>query len=156
MDNVFFDPNNPQDVRLLHASVRGHEEMKTVSYQIEWEVIDFYTQRENLRYRYGNRRPVTGVENLRDRQEIRVMLIDYDQNEPEKSPDELKEALRRTIADIVSWVLRNYDNTQDAQSIRQGDRSISFATTIPNWRNFPNGWNRRMKNWDFRVAGYSI
>lgn len=151
--SVFFIP--ARDGELLHPDVRGSGELQMVADRIEWEIIDYYKQRDMqslttydsfFRFEFG-RDP---------RQEVKVRLLGYDEENPDESEPELKEALRRTVADIVSWVLRNYETEQGASSIRQGNRSITYAGSVPTWREWPVGWSSKLHNFDAKIAGYGI
>lgn len=119
--------------------------------KVEYEILDYYSQRPSVPLTLR-----TGRENLYTSNEISVRLIDYDQDTPEDSPADLKDALRRTIADVASWVLRNYDTSQGVGQITQGKRSITFMGSAPDWRQWPDGWQRYLKNYDDREAVYSI
>ena len=147
---TFFDI--PQDENLLHSSVRANDELQNVIDNVEYEILDYYKQRPSIPLTLQ-----TGRENLYTTNEIQVRLIDYDNDNPENSEADVKEALKRTIADVASWGLRNYDNTQGGvQSIQQGKRSITYMGSAPSWRDWPSGWNARLKNFDDREALYSI
>lgn len=152
---VFFDIDNLNDLNLLHKSVREDYEIQNVVDQVEWEIIDSFKQRdmESLTtyesfFRYENGQD--------PRDDIRVRLVGYDEETPVDSEEGLKEALRRTIADIVSWVLSNYDKPNNVTSRRSGNRSISYAGTVPTWRDFPHGWDKRLHNYNAKIAGYGI
>nr|BDD43939.1 hypothetical protein 3 [bacterium] len=148
---TFFDTGNLQHLNLLHSEIRDHTELDNVVDSVEYNVLDYYKQRPSIPLTLE-----TGRENLDTVNEIQVRLIDYNQNNPENSESDLQEALRRTIADVVSWVLRNYDNSQGVQSIQQGKRSITFIGPAPSWDTWPDGWNFRLRNFDDREAIYSI
>lgn len=152
---TFFDPSNPSDLSLLHSSVRDHDELYDVADKVEYEVLDRYRQRDMERvstyeaffeYEFG-RDP---------NDEIKVRLVGYDAETPEDSEAGLKEALRRTIAEVVSWVLRNYDTQSDVSSIQQGQRSITYSGNAPTWESFPDGWDRYLKNYDASIKSYGI
>lgn len=150
-DAIFFDLSS-DDLRLLHRDIRDHEELENVVDAIEYEVLDYYKQRPSIPLTLK-----TGRENLYTTNEIQVRLIDYDNHNPSNSEQDLKDALKKTIAELTSWVLRNYDNTQGGvKSIQQGKRSITYMGVVPSWREFPSGWNRWLRNFDDREAVYSI
>ncbi len=150
----FFDTSEQADLNLLHSSIRTHDELDNVIDQIEWEIIEFYSQRNGLGV--ANYEDFFRYENGADPDnEIKVRLVGYDQTTPTDSTADLKTALKRTIADVASYVLRNYSVTQDVTSITQGKRSVTYAGTL-SWRDFPNGWRRRLKNFDARYSAYGI
>lgn len=150
----FFDTTVAADKNLLHADVRTDAELDNVIDQVEWEIIDFYSQRTGLGV--ANYADFFRYENGADPDnEIKVRLVGYDQTTPTSSQADLKQALRRTIADVASWALRNYYVSQDVKSITQGKRSVEYSGTL-SWRDFPDGWRRRLKNFDARFMNYGI
>jgi hypothetical protein len=149
---IFFDTSSQDDLDLLHSSVRSDSELDNVVNEVEYQILDYYKQRPSVPLRLQ-----TGRENLYTTNEISVRLIDYDDDNPSNSPQELKDALKRTIAEVTSWVIRNYDNPQgNVKSIGQGERSIEFMGAAPSWQKWPDGWRRWLKNFDDREALYSI
>ena len=149
-DAIFFDVDS-NDLDLLHSSIRDHAELRKVVDNVEYEVLDYYKQRPSIPLTLQ-----TGRENLYTTNDIQVRLIDYDNDNPANSEQDVKNALKRTIAEITSWVLRNYDNMQNVKSISQGKRSIEFYGLAPSWKDFPKGWQRWLRNFDDREALYSI
>lgn len=152
----FFDPTKDADTDLLHSDVRDHTELSKVVDKVEWELINAFSQRDmqGLSTVQAFFHYESGVD---PNDEIKVRLTGYDEDTPADSEDGLKEALRRTIAEIVSWVLRNYDYPQGGvQSKTQGKRSISYVRSIPDWRQWPGGWDRHLKNYDARLQPYGI
>ena len=147
----FFDTSNQSDIDLLHSSVRDNDELANIVDQVEWEMIDFFTQRPEMPIYFRS-----GLENLSSLNRIRVRLIGYNEDDPENSSEGLKEAFRRAIAYVVSEVVRNYNNTLNATSIRQGQRSVTYNGTVPSVKDWPSGWKRFFKNYDDREAVYSI
>lgn len=150
-DAIFFDTDSLSDLALLHSSVRDNDELRNVVANIEYEILDYYKQRPSIPLSLQ-----TGRENLYTTNEVQVRLIDYNQDNPVDSEQDLKDALKKTIAEITSWVIRNYDNSQNVRSIQQGKRSIEFGGLAPTWKDFPTGWQRWLKNFDDREAVYSI
>ena len=152
--STFFDVTDANDLNLLHADVRGEDELSNVVDKVEWEILDAFSQRD--------KQGLTTVqaffeyEKGRDpNDEILVRLAGYDQTAPADSDAGLKEALRRTIADIVSTLMRGYSNEPGIQSVRQGQRSVTYGM-VPTWDKWPSGWDRRLKNYDARIKPYGI
>lgn len=153
---VFFDPSSQDDLQLLHEDIRQHSELVNVVSQVEWEIINSaFTQREGqnrgvwqdfFEYENGNN----------PNNELLVRLVGYDQDTPSNSEADLKEALRRTIARVVSWVLRDYSNPQNVSSISQGQRSVDYAGRVPDWQDWPDDWDRLLHNYDARIPNYGI
>lgn len=149
----FFDSSSQDDLNLLHESVREHDELDHIIDKIEYEVISHYTQRRGGAM--GLEEAFFATESGGDpTSEIQVRLIGYDSEEPEKSDDGLKEALRRTVAHIASEVLQSYDTDKRVQSIRQGQRSITYSASSP--EQWPAGWERYLSNYDAREGLYEI
>lgn len=152
---VFFDLSDQKHFEMLHSSVRDSDDLQSVVDSVEWEVINAFSQRdmEGL----GTYEAFFEYEFGRDpNDEIKVRLAGYDSANPGDSDSGLKEALSRTIAEIVNWKIRNYDNPDGVESIRQGDRSISYSGHSPSFDQFPTGWDRRLKNYDARISPYGI
>ena len=149
--SFFFDIENQADLNLLHSSVRDNDELANIVDQVEWEMIEYFRQRPDMPLYFRS-----GLENLSSLNRIRVRLIGYNEDDPEDSSDELKEAFRRAIAYVVSDVIRNYNNVVNATSIRQGQRSVTYNGKVPDVKDWPSGWKRFFKNYDDREAVYSI
>lgn len=152
---TFFDTASLSDLDMLHSSIRDHAELDNVVNDVEWKIIDHYTQRKGLnranhadffRYEDGNA----------PSNEIQVRLVGYDQDIPADSEAALKAQLKRAIAKAASWVLRNYEVPQGVQSIRQGQRSVTYGIDVPDWDKMPSGIQAILKNHDARIAAYGI
>ena len=147
----FFDVSEQADLNLLHSTVRSDSELSNTVEKVEWEMIEYFRQRPDMPLYFRS-----GLENLSSLNRIRVRLIGYNEDNPEQSTAELKEAFRRAIAYVVSDVLRNYNNTLNATSIKQGQRSITYNGVADNVNDWPSGWKKFFKNYDDREAVYSI
>ena len=148
---IFFDTAEADDLALLHSSVRTDDELDNVIANVEYEILDYYKQRPSIPLQLR-----VGRENLYNVNEVSVRLLDYNQDVPANTTQQLKDALKKTIAEVASWVLRNYSNSQNVASIQQGKRSVSYYGLSPSWKDFPSGWNRWLKNFDDKEARYSI
>jgi len=147
----FFDTSAQSDLDLLHSSIRNHSELDNVVDRVEHNVIDHYKQRKQVYH------TVTGKENLYGTsREIEVMLLGYDEQTPVDSDADLKEALKYTIADIVSYVLRTYDRQSGVESIQQGKRSITYRRAASDSRSWQDGWSLPLRNFDERTPLYGI
>lgn len=151
----FFDVDNADDLKLLHQSVRTNSELETIIEQVQWQIIEAFSQRDMqglttyeafFKYEFG----------VNPRDVIKVRLLGYNESEPEESQAGLKEAFRRTIAKVVSWVLRSYTNPQEVSRIKQGQREVEYSGAVPTWQDFPKGWDRLFKNYDARIQAYGI
>ena len=142
----------PADNNLLHASVRTNAELENIVNKVEWEIIDAFSQRYDrlsIRERYSDFFEFEAGSN--PNQEIKVRLAGYNESDPEASDAGLLEALKRTVADVVSDVLMDYNNERGVQSQRQGNRSISYSGSVPTWRDWKSGWDLKLDNYDVRV-----
>lgn len=148
----YFDPSNAADKNLLHADVRDHAELANVAGQIEHEVIEHYRE-EYPRF------PQTGYRSSTFDPDgplvTRVFLHGYDED-PAEAEANFKEALRRTIAELVSFALRVYDNEIGIQSKRRGGRSESYAGRIPTKDEWPGGWDHRLILYDNTEVVYGL
>lgn len=151
----FFDTSVQADLNLLHSSIREHDELDNIVDKVEWEIIELFTQREGQNR--GTWQDFFEYENGNDpNNELKVRLVGYDSTTPTDSDADLKEALKRTIARVTSWVLRDYNNAQGVTSISQGQRSVSYAGSVPSWQEWPDDWDRLLHNYDARIPNYGI
>lgn len=153
--STFFDTSEQADLDLLHSAVRDHAELDNVIDDVEWKIIDHYTQRKGLNR--ANHADFFRYEDGNDpANEIQVRLVGYDQDTPADSKADLKAQLKRAIAKGASWVLRNYDVPQGVQSITQGQRSVEYGIDVPDWNKMPNGIQAILSNFDARISAYGI
>ena len=151
----FFDIDNADDLDLLHSEVRENPELGATVTQVQAENIQAFSQRDMqglttyqsfFQYEFG----------VNPTDVIRVRLLGYNEDDPEESDEGLKDVFKRSIAEVVTWVLRNYSNPQGVTSIRQGQRSVTYAGVVPSYMDFPLGWDRWFKNYDGRIQPYGI
>jgi hypothetical protein len=151
----FLDVTNEDDLKLLHAEVRGSDELANVVEQVQFEIIQAFSQRDMqglttyesfFRYEFG----------VDPRDVIRVRLLGFDEVDPGQSEADMKDVLKRTIANVTSWVIRNYYNPQSVTMIKQGQRAVSYSGVTPSYMDFPSGWDRLLKNFDARIQPYGI
>lgn len=152
---TFFDITSQSDLNLLHSSVVNDDNLANVVDSVEWEIINAFSQRDMEKV--GTIEAFFEYEFGRDPNDvIKVRLVGYDAETPANSDAGLKEVLKRTIADVASWVLRNYSNSNGVTSIKQGQRSISYSGHAPSYNNFPTYWDMKLKNYDARIKEYGI
>lgn len=150
----FFDITKPEDYYLLHSSVRDHTEAGTVANKVEWEVLDAFKFRD-MQQR-SNWDAFFEYESGADPNEvIKVRLVGYDAETPSESNADLKEALRRTIAEVVEWVLLGYNQTSEVKSESLGRWSATYGS-VPSYKDFPAGWKNKLKNFDASWETYSV
>ena len=150
----FFNIEDQDDLNLLHSSVRGNSELGTVVDKVEWEVIDAFKFRD-MQQRSNWDAFFEHESGADPNDEIKVRLIGYDADNPSDSIPELKDALRRTIADIVEWVILGYDQTSEVKSERLGRWAVTYGR-VPSYQEFPSGWKNKLKNFDASWETYSI
>jgi hypothetical protein len=134
---AWFDVNSDQN--LLHESVRGMDDLINIAARVEELVIEHY--------RTGN-------------DPIGVSLTGWD-NDPAQADAGLRNVMKRTIADVISYVGRNYNNLPGVVSQRQGNRSISYvgmagSGTLPTYQDFPSGWQWRLRRYSLKEEMYAI
>lgn len=153
----FFDTSAQADLDLLHSSIREHPELDNMVDKVEFEILQFYSQRENDHwdnywdfFKYEKGAPTST--------EILVRLVGYDQDTPTNSEADLQEALRRTIAEVASWALRNYSNSPGAHNVTLGRFSTGSGglSDLPTVNDWPDNWNRFLKNFDAKIPKYGI
>lgn len=128
---MWFDPD--KDSGLLHASVRSDPELDNAASKAEFDLFAAYTECRNG--------------------EFVVCLKGYDED-PEKADPHLRAAVKRAIADIVSYRLRGYGDPPGVSSMSQGNRSVQFAGSSAGWSGFPKGWQRTLTPFDQRTQLY--
>lgn len=130
---TYFDSG--ADTALIHQSVRTHSELATVASNAENDVLRRYT---------------LGF-NATDRE---VYLEGYNAD-ADLADTALKDALRRTIGEVVSHRLRFYDDRRGVASESRGARSVSYAPSgvDPDW---PDGWDNRLADFDTRNPFWAI
>lgn len=146
----YFDATNTEDLKLLHSGVRDHDELENIAEQVEYDVIDHYREEypEYLHSEYSSYDPDVEIQTA-------VKLHGYAEN-PDNAAANLKEALRRTIARIVSDCLRQYDNERNLQSEKLGNRSYTYAGKIPTKDDWPDAWDSRLAKFDNREPVYGL
>lgn len=150
---VFF--NISTDTALIHSGVRDSDELGNVVDRVEWEIIDRYRQRDHCNVSIATQffQFEGGVD---PNEEPVVRLLGYDEDEPADSDDGLKEALKRTIGDVASWVLKNYDTDPDVVSEKQGQRAVTYRSGVPSRNEWPLGWDIKLSNFDARIDRFGI
>lgn len=125
---TFFDKD--ADSSLVHSSVRTHSEIENVANAVEDDILREYT--------------VGTVASSRT-----VYLDGYNDTTPASSDAALKDALKRTIADVLSWRLQHYDDDPTASMIVRGSRTVARATSALD-PNYPDAWDHRLIPFDLR------
>lgn len=131
----YFDPQERSDELLLHSTVRSHDEIEPVSLAVEREVLRYYMERDP------------------DTETLEVKLKDWD-SDPANVEPQLAQALKETIAYVVSWRLQHYDEIQNVKSESLGEYSVEYAgESNPYW---PEGWDERLGLWDEREVAWYV
>ena len=123
----FLDVTDDDDLALIHASVRGHEEMATTVDESERDILMKYTVR-------------TGINTYE------VQLEGYNDSDPASSNASLVESLKRIVARVASHRLRNYDRNPIYQKERldvyEYDRGSGAGVASDKW---PDGWDDELR-----------
>lgn len=134
----YFDASEQADKDLLHSDVRDHAELELVATDVEYQVIEHFRQEKE--YDETSLMPA----NPQDAIETEIRLAGYDVDADDADVDEhLKKALRYTIAYVISYCLRNYDNERNVNSKKRGNRSKSYSGSIPTKEEWPDDWSYR-------------
>lgn len=124
----YFDPL--ADEALLHGDVRSHPEIYNVLERAERDVFRRYTE--------------NGV----------VKLRGYDKD-PEKADDDLVVAVKDAVANLASYRLRAYDNDPGVESVRQGNRSVTYRFDSL-YNGYPRHWDSALIDFDERTVLYHV
>lgn len=115
----------PSDSDLIATDLQGHPRLQTVASGVEADIL--------LRYRSD---------------EGAIQLEGYD-SDPAAADEMLRDALKRTIADVANHRIRHERDTSD-MSTSDGRRSRSpDARFDPDW---PKRWDSRLASFDQRPA----
>jgi hypothetical protein len=114
---AYFDPAKREDLHLLHASVREHDELETVAAAAERDVL---------------------------------AKAGFD----DEQVGNVAEALRLTIADVVSHRLRYYNTDDTVTSVKRGERSKQRAVSDLD-TGWPDGWAWRLRKIDDTTVYFS-
>lgn len=126
----WFDTSLQADLDLLHSSIRSSDELDNAVERAKFDIFNHY------------------------RESGEVKLDGYNAD-PDSADADLVEVVKHTIADIVSFRLRGYNNEYGVESIRQGQRSISFRDSSY-WDAMPKHWNHLLTDFDSREALYYV
>lgn len=120
----------PDDIDLFHSSVRDHPELNVAIRKAQFDVFNHYLQ------------------------DGEIKLKGYEAD-PDQADSMLVSHVKQTIADVVSFRLRNYDQQDGIQSKRSGNRSITFSQSAT-WDALPQRWTKYLVDFDNRKALYHV
>lgn len=149
---TYFDTQEQADQNLLPPEFRGAADLANVAVEAEKDVIEQYTDRAHAWW-YTARVMINEggtPESVNANLSMYVFLRGYKADAAHAAVDpDLKDALKRTIAAVIAWRLRqrNADPLVASQSSADGK-----STT---WRDsavflFPRGFDRRLRRFDLR------
>jgi len=132
---TYFDSTDADDKALLHASIRAHAELANVAALVEEEVLRHYT--------------------LGDTASGREVYLQGYTADADAADAALRESLRRTVGEVTSHRLRHYDKEPGLVRESRGGRSKQWSAkgVDPNW---PDGWTRRLVDFDTRTPFYNL
>lgn len=151
---TYFDYSDSDDTALLHSYVRTHTELEQVANEVEYEIIEMYTfptptqpYIENFGDTYfSDEKPYyhTTSDHI-------VWLNGYrpDADDTLTNPL-LKEAMRRTIAKVVSHRLLHYDYWARIKREKRGRREVEYETQ--NDKMWPDAWDALLVAFDLRPS----
>lgn len=148
---TYFDLAAAADVLLLHESVRDHNELARIASAVETDVINHYRERNERgldRYTYYGSPTVAPFVTSDGKY---IVWLDGYKEDADEADTRLKDALRRTIADVVSHRLRYYDEERGVQSWTQGRVSVTFSGGGRDTE-WPKGWSRRLAEFNLNPA----
>jgi hypothetical protein len=122
----WFDISN--DLSLLHSSVRDNDELQAAIDRAEFDTFEKYTEDGDVK-------------------------LDGYNDDPAQADERLLQAVKYTIADIVSFRLRSYDDDTDVTEERLGRWSAKYAGSR-GWEAFPSNWNTLLHKFDTRQKLY--
>lgn len=151
--------NVADDADLVSPDVRSSQDLQTVAEQAEKDVIRFYTRKEpgdasGWRTTFPEGTEVNAALGLH------VYLLGYETDaDDEDTDDDLKDALKRTIADVTSWRLQQ--NKLGFNVLAKSDglggqnrRGREFRADALD--KFPPGWNWRLRSFSTLETLWSI
>jgi hypothetical protein len=150
----FFDATNTAHTALIVRSVRTHTDLATEAAKAERDVIMFYTLRQapnemwNTYFYTGRGFPKGNG--------VYVCLEGFDSDADDVTDTELKDALRDTIADVLSWRLSRYGESPLLSSVSTAKGSSKVFHEYANGDFPPRDWNWRLSRWDLRPPTYTI
>lgn len=155
---AYFDSSEEYDLALLADSVQSNSRIDVEAADVEQELVNFYTDLLTRRPRGVD---YDEVYELSDG-ERGVFLRGYDADETEADGYDATRAnwtgfaaaMRRTIADIVSHRLINFDVDDTVVSEKRGARSVTRKRAVN--KKWPNNWFSRLDFYDIRPVPYAL
>lgn len=148
---TYFDPSSSSDIFLIHSSVRAHSELVQMAAQVEEEIINHYRERNRDGYAeypyYGSS---TGTAFITTDGKYVIWLDGY-KEDASLADARLKDALRRTIADVISHRLKHYDDEPGIKSWTQGRRSVTYSGSGIDGQ-WPKAWNKRLTEFNLNPS----
>lgn len=148
---TYFDATAPADKALLPPEQQSYTDLAALAVDVEQDVINEYTARAH--YWFYTARLMASLEGtpepVNTALSLYVYLRGYKVNSADVAVDvDLKNALKRTIAEMISWRIsrRIRGETLASQSV-QGVSRAYLAATAALW---PKGWDRRLRHFDLR------
>jgi hypothetical protein len=144
---TYFDSTQATDKNLLPPEFRSAADLANVAADVEKDVIGHYTEHGRDTLFRASRDFSQPGEQVNENLSLWVRLRGYkaDAAHADVDPD-LRDALKRTIADVITWRLRQHN----ADPLMASESSDQRSKT---WRDsavytFPRSWDRRLRNFD--------
>lgn len=147
----YFDISSAADLFLIHSSVRDHCELSQMAASVEDEIISQYRERNVGGYtEYPYYSSQTGTPYTTTDGKYIIWLDGY-KVDADEADTRLKDAMRRTIADVISHRLKHYDDEPGIKSWTQGRRSVVYAGDGID-AHWPKSWNKRLIEFNLNPA----
>lgn len=144
---TYFDITSYADINLLHGDVRNHCELSNVAAQVESDVINRFRERNRgAGYPYPYFASSVGTPYSTTDGKYIIWLDGY-KEDADEADTRLKDALRRTIADVISHRLRYYEEENGVKRFSQGRVSIEYSGSGRD-AEWPRQWSRRLTEFD--------
>lgn len=143
----YFDPTSSDDKARLHHSVTSHAELERVAKKAERDVIRKLSDVKRTGRRRGSGRTVQGaITGSLGPASQGYLAIGYpfDADAGDAPSGEELEALKDTIAGVISHRLRYLDTDEHVTSRSVGSKSESRESFDPDW---PNEWREPIEPW---------
>lgn len=150
---TFFNATSTSDLSLIVRTVRAHQDLAIVATQVESDVIEQYTLRQNPSDDYTTQF-YTG-RGFAKGNGMYVHLLGFDPDASLVTDTDLVQALKWTIADVVSWRLIQYN--ENPMLLGEGaPRGTSKSFNENAFDKFPpKDWDYRLRRWDLRPPLYT-
>jgi len=152
----YFDTSDAADTGLLHPSIKTHADLSRVASAAEYDVIQAFTFKVNgaasvySLQASGIQSSATENPYFYPTEDFVVYLNGFKPDADDSNTSALlKDALRRTIADVITHRLFNIDSAGgNVIEEQRGRRRIKYAEAKD--ADWPDNWDQRLATFDLR------